>query len=348
MERNDNDKLEKTSDFLALMTRSERKAWERAKQEEKEKVVVDSYLAKEKTRKTREDKKLSEEIEKQETTPLTPISIEETSPIDITNTSALQVGEIAKTQSFTDLPNEVVATLQDQKQEEFFQPTPPPKKKKSFQPLPWIGLIIMLCFGYFLYLGIGSSYEESLLLFIDGAFLLGMVFLLGMAILCNQKGMKIFSGINFILFLLFLLVNGFFLFSEKDSQEEPEKVLAKKEITCLSTTKNEQQILKTENNYLMVLTRKETFETEEEMETVKNFFQETEGLTIETDIETKTLTITFDFQKLDINKYKVMIRSYLESRRELADFSYIQDEKVLYQTYLKGLNNYSCEEKKIR
>ena len=54
----------------------------------------------------------------------------------------------------------------------------------------------------------------------------------------------------------------------------------------------------------------------------------------------------FDFEKLDINQYKNMIREYLEYYRDSSDFTYVKEDKIIYSTYKDTeLKEMECTEK---
>ena len=367
MEKNENDKFDKTSDFLALMTRSERKAWERAQQNEKDKVVVEalSQTDKEpketptketKKRKSRSDKhKQKEEIVVEQISQEEPsTSLEETSPIEKVDPENLQVGEMTRTIPLLDLTAELANTLSTNASENLFSEPPKeveenvPVTKKSFNPITWVGLAIIGCFGYFIYLVIRSGYEENFLLFIDSTFLFGMVLFFGISILCNRKWMKIYSCVNMFLLLAFVGTNIFYLYDWNTNRKEKEpEVLEEKKKDIIKhyqcTSSNIQLSIDTKNGNITTIHRTETFTDEKELETVQKFFPETEGLTVE--VKEKDLLLTFQFDQLDINQYKVMTRSYLEYHRETSDFEYIVEDQLLYSLYQKELKGYTCQEK---
>ena len=136
-----NDKFEKTSDFLDLMSRSERKAWERAQKEEKEKIVLEKEknLEKEETNSTSRQEKYKLKQEENEVReilkdkkPFKPIEnnqIENTQSIKSLEEEELQVGELGKTQHFLNMTSEIAVALGDNIKENMFEEE---TKKTSF------------------------------------------------------------------------------------------------------------------------------------------------------------------------------------------------------------------------
>ncbi len=339
MDKNDNDKFEKTSDFLELMTRSERKAWERAQQEDKDKVVVEALGSKEETSPEKKKKtrfsKHKEEKEQEE-------------QLQNVNTSEIQVGEIGKTQQFLELTSEIATTIVNNTQENLFEEESSDFKtpKKVFNPITWIGLIIVCCFGYFLYIVLSSGYDQDIILLIDSAFLLGMVFLFSISILCNRTAMKVFSILNLLIALGFIGTNIYLLTDWEKHQKEsntnvPEEQILEETYEC--SLDSEYLLFKRENNYITYIEKSFPFTDEENLEQLKEIFKEQDGLTIKK--EENQLLVSFDFSKLDINQYKVMIRSYLELYRESSDFAYVEDNKIIYTRYLDSIKDYTCTKK---
>lgn len=339
MDKNDNDKFDKTSDFLALMTRSERKAWERAQQEEKDKVVVEALNSKEdapkeQTAKSRFTKHQDQAVPEEQ--------LQNVHPEEI------QIGEIGKTQQFLELTSEIATTIVNNTQENLFdeEDNDFKKPKKHFNPITWIGLIIVGCFGYFLYIVLSSGYDQDIILLVDSAFLLGMVFLFSISILCNRTAMKVFSVLNLLIALGFIGTNIYLLTDWEKNQKEniasiPEEKVLKETYEC--SLDNEYLLFKREDNYITYIEKSFPFTDEENLEQLKEIFKEQDGLTIKE--EENQLLVSFDFSKLDINQYKVMIRSYLELYRESSDFAYVEDNKIIYTRYLDSIKDYTCIKK---
>lgn len=333
--------MKKNNDKNEPMTRSER----RAKMEEEEKRISQepSNLEPE----TKE--KPLEEIPAESPTPLN--TVEDSTPITETNTEEIQVGEIEKAIDVSASPANLPNQIDQNTLENLFYDEPLEKEKSSFNPITWIGISMIGCFAFFIYLVIGTEYDEKLLLFIDSIFLLGIVFLFCVSILCNRKWMKVFSFLNLFIILGYIGTNAYLFYDwnegleKQTSNDQPkEEKIVQKNYTCEKEEDHISSLITTENEYIISITRKETFDTEELLEETKAFFQETDGLTISS--EDNVLTLTFDFKKLDINEYKNMIRDYLESKRETTDFNYIVDDKLVYTSYIKEqLDGFTCQEK---
>lgn len=351
-----NDKFEKTSDFLDLMSRSERKAWERAQKEEKEKIVLEKEknLEKEETNSTSRQEKYKLKQEENEVKeilkdkkPLKPIEnsqIENTQSIKSVEEEKLQVGELGKTQHFLNMTSEIAVALGDNIKENMFEEK---TKNSSFNPVIWIGLLIILCFGYFIYLVISSGYNESLLLLIDSGFLLSLTFLFGISIICKRKWMKRFSILNLLLILAFIGINIFLLYdwnsvNENKKEENPVIEVKRKSLTCTSS-KIEIKI-NSKDNIITKIEKTQTFDNEEEQKEITNIFQKQNNIQSET--KENRLIVTFDFQKIDSNQYKNIIREYLEYYRESNDFTYVKDDHLYYDIYKETeLKGFECTEK---
>lgn len=332
------DKEKKNEEALNTISRSEKKALERSqKNEEIKKTRQEKYAL------VQEQKKVKEILKDRE--PLESISNNIGDNQNNEMTEELQVGELGKTQHFLNLTSEITAVVNENIEENLFHEK---KKKNGFNPITWIGILIILCFGYFIYLVIRSGYDEELLLLIDSGMLLGITFIFGISIISNKKWMKIFSILNFLLILIFIGINIFLLYdwnTEKDKKKKeieiPEKVVQKN----LSCTKDNIKInVVSKDNYIMNMERIQTFNNEEEKKEIAEIFKDHEG--ISTKIEENTLNITFDFQKLDSNQYKNIMRNYLEYYRDSSDFTYVKDDKLDYKVYKETeLKEFQCTEK---
>lgn len=348
MENKDNDKFEKTQDFLDLMTRSERKAWERAQKEEQEKLALATLEKETSTQKKKKEKNQEEKLRKEILKDKEPLKrLEETQEMNTEGTEDLQVGELSKTQHFLNLTSELAITMEDNVQDNLFEKE---KQQSSFNPITWIGLAIILCFGYFIYLVIHSGYDETRLLLIDSCFLLGIILLFGISILSNKKWTKRFSILNLFIIIAFIGTNVFFLYDwdihkEKEViEEEPIETKIKKELTCISEDKTIKQVIQAEENLIEKITFTQNFTDEEELKAILEIFEEVEGLSITT--EENQLMLEFDFSLIDINQYKVMMRTYLEYYRNSSNFSYIDETNLYYTSYLETeLEGYQCTEK---
>lgn len=336
--RNKEESLEKIS-------RSERKALERSKN--KEEIEEDK---KRETRNTRQEKyalieeqnEVKEILKTNETLKDSPNDIEEKQDkIE----DDLQVGELGKTQHLLNLTSEITAVLSDNIEENLFSEE---KKESSFNPITWIGLLIILCFGYFIYLVIRSGYDEELLLLIDSGMLLGITLVFGISIISNKKWTKIFSILNLLVILSFIGINIFLLYDWNNTKEKkkednpiPEKVVQKK----LSCEKDNLKInVLSKDNYITSIERIQTFTTDEEKTAIIEKFKEQDGLSSK--VDENEITITFNFQTLDTNQYKNIMRDYLEYYRESSDFLYVKDDKLDYTIYKETeLKEFICNEK---
>ncbi len=358
MKDKETDKIEKTSDFLDLMSRSERKAWERAQKDDqpkeeskemkhaKEEVEEKTTSRQEKYKLNQEDKEVKRVLK--DNKPLKPIGndqMENTQSIKAVEEEELQVGELGKTQHFLNMTQEIASALGENVQDNLFEEK---KEDSKFNPITWIGLLIIFCFGYFIYLVISSGYDEELLLLIDSGFLLGIIFFFGLSIISNKKWTKVFSIFNFLIILAFIGTNSFLLYdwnTIKEKEEAQEPIVEKTKSYVLSCTSENIAIeVKAKDNNITKIEKKLIYANEEELKDIAKIFENTEGIT--TQIEEKSLLITFDFETLDVNQYKIVMRNYLEYYRNNSDFTYVEDDKLLYNTYKETeLKNFECTEK---
>lgn len=345
------DKFDKTSDFLDLMSRSERKAWERS---QKEKATGEKKSEEKSEKTSRQEKyKLNQEEKEVKTIlkdkkPLEPIKeeqMENTQSIKSVEEEELEVGELGKTQHFLNMTSEITSILSENVEENLFEEK---KKPSKFNPITWIGLLIILCFGFFTYLVISSGYDEELLLLIDSGFLLGIIFFFGISIVSNRKWMKVFSVFNFLVILAYAGTNAFLLYDFETNKKEKEEPTPVKEETkeyslnCSSDTISFD--IQSKDNNIIRIEKKETFTTDEELNEITKIFENQEG--IETKLEDKNLTVIFDFEKLDVNQYKVVMRNYLEYYRSSSDFTYVEEDKLLYDIFKESeLQDFKCTEK---
>ncbi len=358
MKDKETDRIEKTSDFLDLMSRSERKAWERAQKEEhsKEENIEGKHIKeepKEKVASRQEKYKISQEDKEvkkvlKDNKPLKPIGIEQmenTQSIKAVEEEELQVGELGKTQHFLNMTQEIASALGENVQDNLFEEK---KENSKFNPITWIGLLIIFCFGYFIYLVIRSGYDEELLLLIDSGFLLGIIFCFGLSIISSRKWTKIFSIFNFLVILAFIGTNAFLLYdwnTVDEKEEEKEPIVEKtKNYTLSCTTENIDIEVKAKDNIITRIEKKQIYSSKEELNEIAKIFENQEGIT--TQIDENNLLITFDFETLDVNQYKISMRNYLEYYRNTSDFTYVEEDKLLYNTYKETeLKDFECTEK---
>lgn len=337
------EKNKETLNNTTSFSRSERKAMERAMEEESNKAKT----REEKHKAKREDKEVKDILKDQE--PLKPMEeelSENTESIKAIEEEELQVGELGKTQHILNMTSEISNILGNNSVEDLYE-----KEKSSFNPIPWIGILLIICFGFFIYLTVYSKYDKNLLVFIDGGILLSAIFLFSISTICGKTGTKVLSILNLLIILGYAGCNGYFLYNgnQKKEAENPaieekleQKEEEKKKFVCTSEDKLIEENITISNDNIEVLVKKVTITDKEEMEKIKSIFKE-ENLTLE---ETEdTLTITFDFTKLDINQYKVIIRDYLDYYRKTSDFTYIEEDKINYTAYKEEeLKGFECIE----
>jgi len=334
------------------VSRSERKAMERAMEEEQMKDEEQKKKSREEKNKDKNEEKEVKEILKAKE-PLKPLEeefMENTQSIKAIEEEKLQVGELGKTQHFLNMTSEITTMLGDNAMENLFEEK---KEKSSFNPITWIGLLIVGCFGFFIYLVIRSGYEEELLLLIDSGFLLGITLLFGISIITGTKGTKVLSILNLLAILSYVGINIFFLYdwnqtAEEKKVEEPpieEKKETKQYFVCTSKDSLKKEKITVEKDTIKKLERNITISDKEELEKLKELFKEENGMGIQA-TEDK-LILTFDFETLDINQYKVIMREYLDFYRTTSDFLYVEEESINFNTYKETeLKDFECVEEK--
>ena len=366
---------EETEAFTDLMTRSERKEWERTKQleideqmkqelEEKIEITSDNKpesnrakrkkLREERIRKNKELRNKealtnNNEVEEiiNDTKPL--ISIEEVTVAEETEEKQedLVVGDVTKSQIFTE---ETLLNIEEEKDLVNDEPN-------KFNPIFPLGISTILLFLYLAYIIFNSNYTENLFLIINGISLFLILFIFGITVLCNRKLMKVFAIINTIFIISFIIfnvvsINNWNWYDKKEKktfedviEKQPEKeVVIKKEYSCSTTDNTIEVTINIKNDIISELRRIEVFENESIAEEMKSYFEDTNGF--KATLSEKTLMTEYDFSILDINQYKLMIKEYNDAFREPTDFSYIEKNQINYEKYIEiELNGFVCMKK---
>lgn len=205
--------LDKTSSFTDLMSRSERKAYQRAKEkitdDEKAKkqqkaileLMEDSNIDNKK-RKWKKKKKTKPEIidnlNEEENTKTTTVK-------HSNNNLPVKEETLGKTQ-LLEITKQMKLNLVE-KQEENKE-----KRKKGISILNIIGEINLLCIGYYIYLLVFTNYQDNQNNYlITGAIIIILVLLFGFSVITNKKISKIFNILNILTIIVFIGFNAYTL-----------------------------------------------------------------------------------------------------------------------------------------
>lgn len=357
-----NSEFENTDSFVDLMSRSERKEWERNKKHNIEKdntidnnTINENGNEKDEKKESRKDKKkpvkdkkieLNDHVKVEadniikDNEPLKPIE-EDENEIE-TRTADLSVGELGKTQ------------ILDIKEEMFEDED---ISKQSLSPIPFLTLFIIGSFAYLIYIILKSSYNDSIFLFINCGILLFIIIVFGITTICSKKYIKWFTIVNIIMFICFILFNilsilnwNWFEDSKKNANDNEknasnvEKKMVINNYSC-TTAENRIQVNLTETNgYVTNLQRIEIFENESIAIEMKTYFENTDGFMAT--LNEETLTTEYNFNILDTNQYKIMTKAYNDSFTLETDFSYIENDKIIYSKYKEvELVDFICTKK---
>jgi len=180
------DDLDKTSSFIDLMSRKERKNHKL----EKESINDDiEEMVEERKRSTKDLTKDVEKIKK------------ETRKLKDENDE-----EIAKTQ-ILDLTRQMKFNFEEQREENI------DKKKRGISPLNVIGEINLLCIGYYIYLLAFTNYQDDKNnYFITGTIIVLLVLLFGISVVTPKRVSKFFRVLNIITIFGFIGFNIYTLY----------------------------------------------------------------------------------------------------------------------------------------
>ena len=137
------------------------------------------------------------------------------------------------------------------------------------------------------------------------------------------------------------------MYKEKEEQkpvveEKPEQV-EKHIYNCENENSTLNITYNTENQYIVYIKRVEIFNDDEAANEISSYYKDINGINVKE--EGKEITLEFDFNKLDINQYKLAVTKHNDSYRLESDFSYIENNKILADKYKNlELKNLTCSE----
>lgn len=206
-----------------------------------------------------------------------------------------------------------------------------------------------------------TDFNHNAFLIVNSIIIIFFTFCFGITTLCNKKHVKVFAIFDLLIILGFIIFNGISMTNyeniynkietepvQKEEKPEEEIKIDNKdeekiinEYSCINEEKTISVSIKEENGYILYLKKEEILKNNSLALANETFYKDIEHIT--TNVEDKTLTIEFDFNNLDINKYKEAIQKYNDNYRLDSDFSYIENDKVNYEKYTTlELNNLTC------
>lgn len=276
--------------------------------------------------------------------------------VDIKN----QVNELEKTQKILEVTTEINTVSIDNEDDSDLDED---DTSGGFNPVIPIGISLIFIYAFFIYIAIATDFVHELFLIINIIILSVLTLFFGLTTLSNKKHVNIFAILDLIIILSFILFNGISLISYDDmykdkkdenkviTEEKEEKPIVEKEpeqiekhiYNCENESSSINIIYNTENKHITYIKRNEVLSDEELVEEISEYYKNINGITVQTD--GKEITIEFDFNKLDINQYKIAVTKHNDSYRLETDFSYIKDNKIMADEYKNlELKNLTCTE----
>lgn len=354
--KNSNRQFDETGAFLDLMTKKERKRWEKeqAKLKEEEKSLEERKIDEEKNANIEENtKEIKSDIINEEIETKDEFEKDDTNSLESiaeTITQEEKEAELEKTKQILNITQEITTTNELENKEEHTEET-----TISFNPTIPLGITLILLFVSYIYLSLFTNYNNITFLIINSIILGFLTLCFGLTILSNKKHVKGFAIFDLIIILGFIIFNGVSIINYKnmynkvveevesnDNQnedivnkpnnkdEEENKII--NEFICLNNDETIELTIYEENNYIVSLSRTETFKDEETMNKIIKFYEDIDG--IEIDTTNLTLTLEFNFNILDINQYKIATENHNNYYRLEANFDYIEDNTINYEKYI--------------
>ena len=187
-----NDDLDKTSSFVDLMSRKERKKHNLKKIDEN----LDNDFEEMIQEKKRSTKDLTKDLEK----------VKDEVKKEENYSKKENDEEVSKTQ-ILEFTRQMKYNFEEQREENVM------KKKKGISPLNVIGEVNLLCIGYYIYLLAFTNYQDNKdNYFITGGIIILLVLLFGFSVITPKKISKFFRILNIITIFGFIAFNIYTLY----------------------------------------------------------------------------------------------------------------------------------------
>ena len=269
--------------------------------------------------------------------------------------------ELEKTQKILEVTTEI-NTVNHQELEEFSD-LDEDDASGGFNPVIPIGISLIFIYAFFIYIAVATDFKNSIFLTINIIILSILTLFFGLTTLSNKKHVNVFAGIDLVIILSYILFNGISIISYDDMYKEKEinkKPIEEKEEQKPVVEEKPEQVEKhiyncenenstlnitynTENQYIVYIKRVEIFNDDEAAKEISSYYKDINGINVKE--EGKEITLEFDFNKLDINQYKLAVTKHNDSYRLESDFSYIENNKILADKYKNlELKNLTCSE----
>lgn len=362
-----NRQFDETGAFLDLMSKREKKRWEKEQKRIKEEEEQNLNNVQEKVENNFETETIVEvtndeqkpEVYSNEENLNNNVSIEESKEEEKIDTKT-DVNELEKTQKILEVTTEInTISANDDDENDLDEDD----TTGGFNPVIPIGISLIFIYAFFIYIAIATDFVHEVFLTVNIAILSVLTLFFGLTTLSNKKHINVFAIFDLIIILSFILFNGISLISyddmykekeeieKKPTEEKTDKPVIEKEpetiekhiYNCENESSSINIIYNTENNYITYIKRSEILSDEELVEEISEYYKDINGINVQTDV--KEITIEFDFNKLDINQYKIAVTKHNDSYRLESDFSYIEDNKILADEYKNlELKNLTCTE----
>lgn len=204
------DELDKTGSFTDLMSRTEKKEHERMKEEEKTRELKEILMNDDDKKEIKQEnkrKKKKERIVAKEEKRLEKEAIKDIQK-ELKDNSLNKVKDLAsldKTQKFLDLTNEIKLSMLNNVNDNIKDTQ---QKKFGIGNIIITDILIIISLAYYIYSILFTNIQTSqLYLLIGGLIILCMIMFFCISIISNRTISKIFSILNYLIFIGYVLFN---------------------------------------------------------------------------------------------------------------------------------------------
>lgn len=204
------DELDKTGSFTDLMSRTEKKEHERMKEEEKTRELKEilmndddkKEIKQENKRKKQKERIIAKEEKRLEKEAIKDIQKELK---DNSLNKAKDLASLDKTQKFLDLTNEIKLSMLNNVNDNIKDTK---QKKFGIGNIIVTDVLIIISLAYYIYSILFTNVQTSqLYLLIGGLIILCMIMFFCISIISNRTISKIFSILNYLIFIGYVLFN---------------------------------------------------------------------------------------------------------------------------------------------